>query len=131
MYFSLFLNLLQKSYLDKINAKKKAKSISAFELRMLYTTILDKLVLKVLSEVINFVFISKVRKRIGFSKHISIGLLSELEEDTLLSKLLSINKCFFTLLVAWFLNKILVHQWELTQHHYGRTSFFNSLNLII
>ena len=54
--------------LNKINVKKKAKSISAFEFRILYTTIPDKLLLKVLSEVINFVFKSKVRKRIGFSK---------------------------------------------------------------
>ena len=54
--------------LNKINAKKKAKSISAFEFSMLYTTIPDKLLLKMLSEVINFVFKSKVRKRIGFSK---------------------------------------------------------------
>ena len=54
--------------LNKINAQKKAKSISAFEFSMLYSTIPDKLLLKMLSEVINFVFKSKVRKRIGFSK---------------------------------------------------------------
>ena len=117
--------------LNKINIKKKAKSFSAFELSILSTTIPHKLLLKVLSEVINFVFKSKVRKRIGLSKHISIGLLRELEEDTSLNKLLSINNCVFTLLVAWFLNKILVYQWELTQHHFGQSSFFNSLNLII
>ena len=117
--------------LNKINVKKKAKSISAFELSILSTTIPNKLLLKVLSEVINFVFKSKVSKRTGFSKHIFIGLPKELEEDTSLNKLLSINKCFFTLLVAWFLNKILVCQRELIQHHFGTTSFFNSLNLII
>ena len=117
--------------LNKINVKKKAKSISAFELSILSTAIPHRLLLKVLSRVINFVFKSKVSKRIDFSRHISIRLLRELEQDTSLNKLLSINKCFFTLLVAWFLNKILVYQWELTQHHYGRTSFFNSLNLII
>ena len=104
--------------LNKINVKKKAKSISAFELSILSTTIPNKLLLKVLSEVINFVFKSKVSKRIGFS-------------NTSLNKLLSMNKCFSTLLVTWFLNKILVYQWELTQHHFGPTSFFNSLNLII
>ena len=54
--------------LNKINVKKKAKSISAFEFRILYTTIPDKILLKVLSEVINFVFKPKVRKRIDFSK---------------------------------------------------------------
>ena len=117
--------------LNKINVKIKAKSISAFELSILSTTIPNKLLLKVLLEVINFVFKSKVSKRTGFSKHIFIGLPKGLEEDTSLNKLLSINKCFFILLVAWFLNKILVYQWELTQHHFGPTSFFNSLNLII
>ena len=49
-------------------SRKKAKSVSAFEFSVLYTTIPDKLLLKVLSKVINFVFKSKVRKRIGFSK---------------------------------------------------------------
>ena len=119
--------------LNKINVKKKAKSISAFEFSILYATIPDKLLLKVLSEVINFVFKSKVRECIALAslKHISIGLLRELDEDTSLNKLLSINKCFFTLLVAWFLNKILVYQWELTQHHFGQNSFVISLNLII
>ena len=110
---------------------KKAKSVSPFEFSILSKTIPHKLLPNVLSEVINFVFKSKVRKRIGLSKHISIGLLRELEEDTSPNKLLSINNCVFTLRVAWFLNKILVYQWELTQQHFGPTSFFNSLNLII
>ena len=104
--------------LNKINVKKKAKSISAFEFSILSTSIPHKLLLKVLSEVINFAFKSKVRKRIGLSKHISIGLLREREEDASLNKLLSINKCLFTLLLGWLLNKILVNQWELTQHHF-------------
>ena len=57
--------------LNKINVKrKKAKSISAFEFSILSTTIPHKLLLKVLSVAINFVFRSKVRKRIGLSKHI-------------------------------------------------------------
>ena len=100
--------------INKSNVKKKAKSVSAFEFSILSKTIPHKLLLNVLSEVINFVFKYKVRKCIGLSKHISIGLLRELEEDTSLNKLLSINNCVFTLLVAWFLNKILVYQWELT-----------------
>ena len=54
--------------LININVKKKAKSILAFEFSISYTTIPHKLLLKVLSKVINFVFKSKVRKRIGFSK---------------------------------------------------------------
>ena len=38
-----------------------------------------------LSEVINFFFKSKVRKRIAFLTHLSTGLLRELEEDTSLN----------------------------------------------
>ena len=41
--------------LNKINVKKKkTKSISAFEFSILYKTIPEKLLLKVLSEIINF-----------------------------------------------------------------------------
>ena len=47
--------------------KLTANSISTFDLNTLYTTIPHKLI-KVLSEVINFVFKFKVRKGIGFSK---------------------------------------------------------------
>ena len=54
--------------LININVKKKAQSILAFEFSILYATIPHKLLLKVLSKVINFLFKSKVRKRIGFSK---------------------------------------------------------------
>ena len=117
--------------INKSNVKKKAKSVSASEFSILSKTIPHKLLLNVLSEVINFVFKSKVRKHIGLSEHISTGLLRKLEEDTSLNKPLSINNCVFTLLVAWLLNKILVYQWELTQHYFGPTSFFNFFNLII
>ena len=54
--------------LNKTNAKKKAKSVSTFDFSTLYTTIPQKLLIKVLSEVINFVFKSKIIKHIGFSK---------------------------------------------------------------
>ena len=52
--------------LNKINVKKKP--ISTFDCSTLYTTIRHRLLLKVLSEIINFAFKSKVRKRLGFSK---------------------------------------------------------------
>ena len=86
------LRVVQNSFpiatmLNKINVKKK--SISTFECSTFYTTTLDKLLIKVLSEVISFVFKSKVRQHIGFFKNLSIGLLRVLEEDTLLSTLLS------------------------------------------
>ena len=119
--------------LYKINVKKK--SISTFECSSFYMTTLDKLLINVLSEVISFVFKSKIR-HIGFSKTLSIGLLRVLEEDTLLSALLSmlsflINKYFVTLLVTWFLNKIFAYKLVLTQHHFGPTFFFIFLNLSI
>ena len=120
--------------LNKINVKKKYSS--TFESSTFYTTTLDKLLIKVLSEVISFVFKSKIRQHIGFSKTLSIGLLRVLEEDTLLSALLSmlsflINKYFVTLLVTWFLNKIFAYKLVLTQHHFGPTFFFIFLNLSI
>ena len=74
--------------LNKISVKKK--SISTFECSTFCTTTLDKL----LSEVISFVFKSKVRQHIGFSKTLSIGPLRVLEEDTLLSTLLSMLYLF-------------------------------------
>ena len=120
--------------LNKINVKKK--SISTFQCSTFYTTTLDKLLIKVLSKVISFVFKSKIRQRIGFSKTLSIGLLRVLEEDTLLSTLLSIlffliNKYFVTLLVTWFLNKVFAYKLVLTQHHFGPTFFSTFLNLSI
>ena len=75
--------------LKKINDKKKAKSISTFDFSTLYTTILHKLLLKVLSETINFVFKLKSENALASLKHLSIGLLRVLEEDTLLNKILS------------------------------------------
>ena len=115
--------------LNKINVKKK--SISTFHCSTLYTTILHK----VPSEVINFFFKSKVRKCIGFSKT-SIYWTSKgagrryFTKKTLVNAIsFLINKCFVTLLIKWFLNKILVYQLVLTQHHFGPTSFFISLNL--
>ena len=121
--------------LNKINVKKK--SISTFECSTFYTTTLDKLLIKVLSEVISFVFKSKVRQHIGFSKT-SIYWTSKgvgrryLTKHTLVNAIFFlINKCFVTLLVTWFLNKIFAYQLVLTQHHFGPTFFFISLNLSI
>ena len=52
--------------LNKIKVKKK--SISTFESNTFNATTLYKLLIKVLSEVISFVFKSKVRQHISFSK---------------------------------------------------------------
>ena len=120
---------------NKINVKKK--SISTFDCSTLYTTILDKFLLKVPSEVINFLFKFKVRKCIGFSKT-SIYWSSRdagkryFTKQTLANAIsILMNQCFVTLLSKWFLNKILVYQLVLTQHQFGPTSFFISLNLIM
>ena len=70
----------------------KTKSISTFDFSILYATIPHKLLIKVLLEVVNFVFQSK--SRMAFLKQLSIGLLRELEEDTLLKTLLSMLYLF-------------------------------------
>ena len=121
--------------LNKINVKKK--SISTFECSTFYTTTLDKLLIKVLSEVISFVFKSKVRQHIGFSKT-SIYWTSKdvgrryFTKHALVNAIsFPVNKCFITLLVTWFLNNIFADQLVLTQHHFGLTSFCISLNLSI
>ena len=75
--------------LNKINVKKKAKSISIFDFSTLYTAVLHKLLLKVLSEIINFVSNLKSQNALAALKHLCIGLLRVLEEDTLLNKILS------------------------------------------
>ena len=54
--------------MNKRDTKKKPKSISTFCFTTLLTTIPHNQPTKVLSEIINFVFKSKTRSRIGFSK---------------------------------------------------------------
>ena len=104
--------------LKKINVKKKAKSISTFDFSTLYTTILHKLLLKVLSETINFVFKSKVRKRIGFSKTFiywtskGAGRRYFTKQNLVNAISFLINKYFVNL--TCFLNKILVYELVLT-----------------
>ena len=104
--------------LNKINVKKKAKSISTFDFSTLYTTILHKLLLKVISEIINFVFKLKVIKRIGFSKTV-MYCTSEgagrryFTKQTLVNAIcFLINEYFVNL--TWFSNKILVYGLALT-----------------
>ena len=53
--------------LNKINTKKKDKSISTFNFTTLYLIIHHNLLVKVLSEVINFSFKTKAQNQIGFS----------------------------------------------------------------
>ena len=52
--------------INKSNVKKKAKSVSAFEFSILSQTIPHKLLLNVFSEVINFIFKSKVRNTLAY-----------------------------------------------------------------
>ena len=53
--------------LNTINTRKKAQTISTFDFSTLYTTIPHNLLAKVLFEIVQFVFKSKVRSRLGFS----------------------------------------------------------------
>ena len=119
--------------LNKINSKKE--SITTFDCSTVYTTILHKFLLKVPSEVINFFFKFKVIKCIDFSKK-SIYWSSRgagrryFTKQTLVNAIsFLMNKCFANLLLKWSLNEILAYQLVLTQHHFGPTSFFISLNL--
>ena len=104
--------------LSKISVKKKAKSISTFDFSTLHTIILHKLLLKVLSEIINFVFKSKVRKRIGFSKTLiywtskDAGRRYFTKQNLVNAISFLINKYFVNL--TWFLNKILAYELVLT-----------------
>ena len=54
-------------HLNRINAKKKAKRISTFDFATLYTTLPHDLLVKTLTEIINFVFDCGCRNRLGFS----------------------------------------------------------------
>ena len=53
--------------LNIIKTRQWAKKVSTYDFRTLYTTIPHKLLIKVLSEIIHFVFKLKVRSKIGFS----------------------------------------------------------------
>ena len=89
--------------LNKIDVKKKAKSISTVDFSTLHITIPHKFLLKVLSEVIDFVFKSKVRKRIGLSKKSIYWTSKGNERGYFIKKTLAntvsflINKCFFAI----------------------------------
>ena len=56
--------------IEKLNiasTRKRGKQFSTFDFSPLYTTILHNLLIKVLSEIIHFIFKLKVRSKIGFS----------------------------------------------------------------
>ena len=54
--------------LNAINKYKNAQSISTFDFSTLYTKLPHQLLIDVLNEIIDFVFQSRTRTRIGFSK---------------------------------------------------------------
>ena len=89
------------NHLNRINAKKKAKRISTFDFATLYTTLPHDLLIAVLSEIINFVFDSGCRNKLGFS-HSSVywttkGKDNRFFTNTSLSECVSflIKNCFF------------------------------------
>ena len=67
--------------------RKKVKSISTFDLTTLFTTIPHNFLIKVLPEVINFSFKSKIRSHMVFQKHRSTGHQKVLEVETSQNKL--------------------------------------------
>ena len=74
--------------LNKINNKKKPKSLSTFHVATLYTTISHNFLVKVLSKVINFIFKTEISSRIGFFQtHQSTGHLKVQEKDISQDKL--------------------------------------------
>ena len=88
--------------LNKINNKANAKRISTFDFSTLYTTIPHAMLIKVLSEMIEFVFNSSERNKIGFSSS-SVYWTSKGKDKWFFSKssLVSavkflIEKCYFT-----------------------------------
>ena len=89
--------------LNKINSKKKNKSTSTFDFTTLYTTIPHNLLIKVLYEVINYVFKSKTRSLTSFLKT-SVYWTSKVcrkryfTRQTLFDIISSlITKCYFTI----------------------------------
>ena len=56
------------NHLNKINAKRKAKSISTFDFSTLYTSIPHNLLINVLCNIIDFVFQGRAKAKIGFSQ---------------------------------------------------------------
>ena len=87
--------------LNKTNARKKAKTIPTFDIRTLYTTIPHNVLVKVLWEIIKFIFNSKTCTRVGFSSA-SIYWASEcgrkscFTEETLINVVsYRIRKCYF------------------------------------
>ena len=91
---------------------KKAKSISIFKFPPLYTSLPHKLLLKVLSEVINFVFKSKVKKPTSFSKTSIYWTYNEAERGYFTKQTLAdaifflTNKCFFIISNMVFIQHI-------------------------
>ena len=101
---------------NKINVRKKAKSISTFDFSTLHTTILHKLLLKCFQKLSILSSNLKPENALASLKQLSIGLLRVLEEDTKQNLVNAIsfliNKYFVKL--TWFLIKILVYELVLT-----------------
>ena len=88
--------------LNKINKRNNAKSISTFDFSTLYTKLPHKLLIEVLDNIIDFVFKSSTRNRIGFSKSsvywTSKGIHNRYFTKETLKEALRhlITKCYFT-----------------------------------
>ena len=71
--------------LDNINKNSSAKSISTFDFSTLYTTLPHNLLIEVLNSIIDFVFDSGTRNRIGFSNN-SVYWTSKAKDNLYFSK---------------------------------------------
>ena len=89
--------------LNKTNARKKAKTIPTFDISTLYTTIPHNFLVKVLWEIIKFIFNSKTCTRVGFSSAFvywasECGRKSCFTEETLINVVsYRIRKCYFAI----------------------------------
>ena len=86
-----------------VNTRKRDKKISTYSFSTLYTTISHNLLIKVLSEIMHFAFISKVHIKIGFSatsrycNSKALGKRFFTEKNLIKAITFLIKSCYFTI----------------------------------
>ena len=89
--------------LNIINIRKRAKKISSYDFSTLHTSITDNLLIKVLSEILNFVFKSKARSEVVFSATYiywnskGLGKRYSTEKSIMEAITSLIKNCYFTI----------------------------------
>ena len=98
--------------LDKINFKNNARCISTFDFSTLYTKIPHNLLVKVLNEIIDFVFKGSIRNKIGFTTksvywtNKGVGKRFFTRESLKEAVEYLITKCYFSVGNCVFIQKI-------------------------